>query len=202
MRWAVGADGESRFAKGTSPRLGGGRSRELPLGGDSATQQRGVGSIAAPIGTPIYTPDCEVVLDAGLANGCRVAVYIQHRTASVPSTGTAIKPSWRPVSGSPSRQPRPVHRPHVHIETRTGGLYPNRVNPASGWPHVASPSAAPGAPREESGRVKLGSARRAAARRGPRSRESFPGIDPRGMRRIPFLLVLLVTSREAGRPRS
>ncbi|MEI4271733.1 M23 family metallopeptidase [Klenkia sp. LSe6-5] len=92
--------------------------------------------IAAPIGTPIHTPDGGVVLDAGPANGFGQAVYVQHADGVVTLYGHVDTFTVRPGQVvSAGQQVATVGNrgqstgPHLHVETHYGGLYADRRNP-------------------------------------------------------------------------
>ncbi|WP_236831404.1 M23 family metallopeptidase [Blastococcus sp. KM273128] len=100
------------------------------------TNHNGI-DIAASIGTPIFAPDGGVVLQAGPANGFGLAVYIQHPDGTITVYGhinqyfvTAgqIVTAGQQIAEVGNRGQSTG--PHLHIETHTGGLYQNRVNPA------------------------------------------------------------------------
>ena len=105
-------------------------------GSRSGTNHNGI-DIAAPIGTPIFAPESGVVLQAGPANGFGLAVYIQHPDGTITVYGHINQ--YFVTAGqtvSAGQQIAEVGNtgqstgPHLHIETHTGGLYQNRVNPA------------------------------------------------------------------------
>lgn len=93
--------------------------------------------IAAPVGTPIFAPDDGVVLQAGPANGFGLAVYIQHPDGTITvyghinqyfvTAGQTVTAGQQIAEVGNRGQ---VTGPHLHIETHTGGLYQNRVDPA------------------------------------------------------------------------
>ncbi|MDP5184160.1 peptidoglycan DD-metalloendopeptidase family protein [Blastococcus sp. BMG 814] len=94
--------------------------------------------IAAPIGTPIYTPEPGVVLQAGPASGFGLAVAIQHPDGVITVYGHVNQFFVSPgqvVSGG--QQIAEVGNrgqstgPHLHFETHRGGLYADRANPVS-----------------------------------------------------------------------
>ncbi|MCF6746339.1 M23 family metallopeptidase [Blastococcus sp. KM273128] len=99
------------------------------------TNHNGV-DIAAPIGTPIYAPEDGVVLHAGTANGFGYAVYIEHPDGTITvyghinqyfvSSGQVVSAGQQIAEVGNRGQST---GPHLHIETHTGGLYANRVNP-------------------------------------------------------------------------
>ena len=100
------------------------------------TNHNGI-DIAAPIGTPIFAPEGGVVLQAGPANGFGLAVYIQHPDGTITvyghinqyfvSAGQTVTAGQQIAEVGNKGQST---GPHLHIETHTGGLYQNRVNPA------------------------------------------------------------------------
>ncbi|MGY1987221.1 peptidoglycan DD-metalloendopeptidase family protein [Blastococcus sp. SYSU DS0669] len=92
--------------------------------------------IAAPIGTPIYTPEPGVVLQAGPASGFGLAVAIQHHDGVITVYGHVNQFFVSPgqvVSGG--QQIAEVGNrgqstgPHLHFEVHRGGLYADRTNP-------------------------------------------------------------------------
>ncbi len=92
--------------------------------------------IAAPIGTPVFAPDAGVVLDAGPANGFGLAVYIQHPDGTITVYGHInqffVSAGQQVAAGQQIAEVGNRGQstgPHLHIETHTGGLYRNRVNP-------------------------------------------------------------------------
>ena len=104
-------------------------------GARSGTNHNGV-DIAAPIGTPIYAPEGGVVLHAGTANGFGYAVYIEHPDGTITVYGHINQ--YFVTSGQVVTAGQQIAEvgnrgqstgPHLHIETHTGGLYANRVNP-------------------------------------------------------------------------
>jgi murein DD-endopeptidase MepM/ murein hydrolase activator NlpD len=99
------------------------------------TMHNGV-DIAAPIGTPVYTPQAGRVLQAGPASGFGLAVYVQHEDGSVTVYGhinAYFVAAGQQVSAG--QQIAEVGNrgqstgPHLHFEVHAGGLYQNRVNP-------------------------------------------------------------------------
>ena len=92
--------------------------------------------IAAPIGTPVYTPEDGVVLDAGPASGFGLAVYVQHGDGTITLYGHVNQFFVTPgqVVSAGERIAEVGNRgqstgPHLHFEVHTGGLYAGRVNP-------------------------------------------------------------------------
>ena len=92
--------------------------------------------IAAPIGTPIYTPEAGRVLQAGPASGFGLAVYVQHADGSITvyghindyfvSAGQQVQAGQQIAEVGNKGQST---GPHLHFEVHTGGLYQNRGNP-------------------------------------------------------------------------
>ncbi|UOY03128.1 murein hydrolase activator EnvC family protein [Blastococcus sp. PRF04-17] len=92
--------------------------------------------IAAPIGTPVYTPEDGVVLQAGAASGFGLAVAVQHGDGTITlyghvnqmfvSAGQVVTAGQQIAEVGNRGQST---GPHLHFETHTGGLYANRVNP-------------------------------------------------------------------------
>ena len=104
-------------------------------GNRSGANHNGV-DIAAPIGTPIYAPEGGVVLHAGTANGFGYAVYIEHPDGTITVYGHINQ--YFVTSGQVVTAGQQIAEvgnrgqstgPHLHIETHTGGLYANRINP-------------------------------------------------------------------------
>ncbi len=99
------------------------------------TMHSGV-DIAAPIGTPVFTPADGVVLDAGPASGFGLAVYVQHADGTITlyghinqffvSPGQTVKAGQQIAEVGNRGQST---GPHLHFEVHTGGLYANRTNP-------------------------------------------------------------------------
>ena len=105
-------------------------------GSRSGTIHNGI-DIAAPIGTPIFAPESGVVLQAGPANGFGLAVYIQHPEGTITVYGHInqyfVTAGQTVTAGQQIAEVGNTGQstgPHLHIETHTGGLYQNRVNPA------------------------------------------------------------------------
>ena len=93
--------------------------------------------IAAPIGTPIFTPEPGVVLQAGPASGFGLAVAIQHHDGAITVYGHInqffVSPGQVVEGGQQIAEVGNRGQstgPHLHFETHVGGLYANRVNPA------------------------------------------------------------------------
>jgi murein DD-endopeptidase MepM/ murein hydrolase activator NlpD len=92
--------------------------------------------IAAPIGTPVFTPEDGVVLQAGPASGFGLAVAVQHNDGTITlyghvnqmfvSAGQVVTAGQQIAEVGNRGQST---GPHLHFETHTGGLYANRVNP-------------------------------------------------------------------------
>ena len=92
--------------------------------------------IAAPIGTPIFTPESGVVLQAGPASGFGLAVAVQHGDGTITLYGHVNKFSVRVGQAvAAGEQIAEVGNrgqstgPHLHFEVHKGGLYANRTNP-------------------------------------------------------------------------
>ncbi|WP_336031531.1 M23 family metallopeptidase [Geodermatophilus sp. FMUSA9-8] len=105
-------------------------------GSRSGTQHNGI-DIAATLGTPIYVPADGVVVQAGPANGFGLAVYIQHADGTITLYGHInrffVSAGQRVTAGQQIAEVGNRGQstgPHLHIETHTGGLYVNRVDPA------------------------------------------------------------------------
>ncbi|SNR66424.1 M23 family metallopeptidase [Blastococcus mobilis] len=93
--------------------------------------------IAAPIGTPVYTPEDGIVLQAGPASGFGLAVAVQHRDGTITLYGhvNQMFVSAGEVVSAGQQIAEVGNRgqstgPHLHFEVHTGGLYKNRSNPA------------------------------------------------------------------------
>ena len=92
--------------------------------------------IAAPIGTPVFTPEDGVVLQAGPASGFGLAVAVKHGDGTITlyghvnqmfvSAGQVVTAGQQIAEVGNKGQST---GPHLHFETHTGGLYANRVNP-------------------------------------------------------------------------
>ncbi|TFV62491.1 UNVERIFIED_ORG: M23 family metallopeptidase [Bacillus sp. AZ43] len=92
--------------------------------------------IAAPIGTPVYTPADGIVLQAGPASGFGLAVAVQHGDGSITlyghvnqmfvSAGEVVQAGHQIAEVGNRGQST---GPHLHFEVHTGGLYANRGNP-------------------------------------------------------------------------
>ena len=92
--------------------------------------------IAAPIGTPVFTPEDGIVLDAGPASGFGLAVYVQHGDGTITLYGHVnqffVTPGQVVTAGQQIAEVGNRGQstgPHLHFEVHTGGLYANRVNP-------------------------------------------------------------------------
>jgi murein DD-endopeptidase MepM/ murein hydrolase activator NlpD len=92
--------------------------------------------IAAPIGTPVFTPEDGIVLDAGPASGFGLAVYVQHGDGTITVYGHVnqffVTPGQVVSAGDQIAEVGNRGQstgPHLHFEVHTGGLYANRVNP-------------------------------------------------------------------------
>ena len=92
--------------------------------------------IAAPIGTPVFTPEDGVVLDAGPASGFGLAVYVQHGDGRITLYGHVnqffVTPGQVVTAGQQIAEVGNRGQstgPHLHFEVHEGGLYANRVNP-------------------------------------------------------------------------
>jgi murein DD-endopeptidase MepM/ murein hydrolase activator NlpD len=93
--------------------------------------------IAAPIGTPVFTPEDGIVLQAGPASGFGLAVAVQHSDGAITLYGhvNQMFVSAGQVVGAGQQIAEVGNRgqstgPHLHFEVHTGGLYKNRANPA------------------------------------------------------------------------
>jgi murein DD-endopeptidase MepM/ murein hydrolase activator NlpD len=92
--------------------------------------------IAAPIGTPVYTPEDGIVLEAGPASGFGLAVAVEHPDGTITlyghvnqmfvSAGEVVTAGQQIAEVGNRGQST---GPHLHFEVHTGGLYVNRVNP-------------------------------------------------------------------------
>ena len=92
--------------------------------------------IAAPIGTPVFSPEDGIVLDAGPASGFGLAVYVQHGDGTITLYGHVnqvfVTPGQVVTAGQQVAEVGNRGQstgPHLHFEVHTGGLYANRVNP-------------------------------------------------------------------------
>ncbi|WP_232796845.1 peptidoglycan DD-metalloendopeptidase family protein [Blastococcus atacamensis] len=92
--------------------------------------------IAAPIGTPVHTPEPGVVLQAGPASGFGLAVAVQHPDGSITlyghvnqhfvSAGQVVSAGQQIAEVGNRGQST---GPHLHFEVHRGGLYADRANP-------------------------------------------------------------------------
>ena len=92
--------------------------------------------IAAPMRTPVYTPDDGVVIQAGPASGFGLAVYVQHADGTITvyghindyfvSAGQTVQAGQQIAEVGNRGQST---GPHLHFEVHTGGLYVNRTDP-------------------------------------------------------------------------
>jgi murein DD-endopeptidase MepM/ murein hydrolase activator NlpD len=92
--------------------------------------------IAAPIGTPVFTPEAGVVVQAGPASGFGLAVAVEHGDGTITlyghvnqyfvSVGQSVAAGQQIAEVGNKGQST---GPHLHFETHAGGLYANRVNP-------------------------------------------------------------------------
>jgi murein DD-endopeptidase MepM/ murein hydrolase activator NlpD len=92
--------------------------------------------IAAPIGTPVFTPETGVVLQAGPASGFGLAVAVQHGDGTITlyghvnqffvRVGQAVAAGERIAEVGNRGQST---GPHLHFEVHKGGLYADRTNP-------------------------------------------------------------------------
>ncbi|SDF51559.1 Murein DD-endopeptidase MepM and murein hydrolase activator NlpD, contain LysM domain [Blastococcus aurantiacus] len=92
--------------------------------------------IAAPIGTPVFTPESGVVLQAGPASGFGLAVAVQHGDGTITLYGHVNRffVSAGQTVGAGEQIAEVGNRgqstgPHLHFEVHKGGLYANRTNP-------------------------------------------------------------------------
>jgi murein DD-endopeptidase MepM/ murein hydrolase activator NlpD len=92
--------------------------------------------IAAPIGTPIYSPLAGRVLRAGPASGFGLAVYIQHDDGSVTVYGHIndyfVTAGQRVSAGTVIAEVGNEGQstgPHLHFEVHADGLYQGRTDP-------------------------------------------------------------------------
>ena len=92
--------------------------------------------IAAPIGTPVHTPEPGVVLEAGPASGLGLAVHVQHPDGTVTVYGHVsrihmaagqTKSIWQLIAdvGNEGQSTGP----HLHVEVHVGGRYADRTDP-------------------------------------------------------------------------
>ncbi len=92
--------------------------------------------IAAPIGTPVHTPEDGVVLQAGPASGFGLAVAVQHRDGTITLYGHVnqffVSPGQSVAAGEQIAEVGNRGQstgPHLHFEVHEGGLYADRTNP-------------------------------------------------------------------------
>ena len=92
--------------------------------------------IAAPIGTPVYTPESGVVLQAGPASGFGLAVAVQHGDGTITLYGHVnrffVRVGQAVAAGEQIAEVGNRGQstgPHLHFEVHKGGLYANRTNP-------------------------------------------------------------------------
>ncbi len=93
--------------------------------------------IAAPIGTPVVTPEDGIVLQAGPASGFGLAVAVQHGDGTITVYGhvNQMFVAAGQVVAAGEQIAEVGNRgqstgPHLHFEVHTGGLYANRTDPA------------------------------------------------------------------------
>ncbi|MFP5372550.1 MAG: murein hydrolase activator EnvC family protein [Actinomycetes bacterium] len=93
-------------------------------------------ALAAPIGTPVVSPEAGVVLDAGPASGFGLAVYVQHGDGTITLYGHVneffVTPGQVVAAGQQIAEVGNRGQstgPHLHFEVHDGGLYASRVNP-------------------------------------------------------------------------
>jgi murein DD-endopeptidase MepM/ murein hydrolase activator NlpD len=92
--------------------------------------------IAAPIGTPVFTPESGVVLQAGPASGFGLAVAVQHGDGTITLYGHVnqffVTPGQAVAAGDQIAEVGNRGQstgPHLHFEVHRGGLYADRTNP-------------------------------------------------------------------------
>ena len=92
--------------------------------------------IAAPIGTPVYSPEPGVVLQAGPASGFGYAVAVQHDDGAITLYGHVneffVQPGQVVAAGEQIAEVGNRGQstgPHLHFEVHHGGLYADRANP-------------------------------------------------------------------------
>ena len=92
--------------------------------------------IAAPIGTPVFTPEDGGVMQAGPASGFGLAVAVKHGDGTITLYGHVNQ--FFVTAGQVVTAGQQIAEvgnkgqstgPHLHFETHVGGLYANRVNP-------------------------------------------------------------------------
>jgi murein DD-endopeptidase MepM/ murein hydrolase activator NlpD len=92
--------------------------------------------IAAPIGTPVFTPEDGIVLQAGPASGFGLAVAVQHGDGTITLYGhvNQMFVSAGQVVAAGQQIAEVGNRgqstgPHLHFEVHRDGLYEDRANP-------------------------------------------------------------------------
>ena len=92
--------------------------------------------IAAPIGTPVFTPEPGVVLQAGPASGFGLAVAVQHPDGAITVYGHVnqffVQAGQVVTAGQQIAEVGNKGQstgPHLHFEVHHGGLYASRDNP-------------------------------------------------------------------------
>ncbi|CCG02879.1 protease with a role in cell division [Blastococcus saxobsidens DD2] len=92
--------------------------------------------IAAPIGTPVFTPEPGVVLQAGPASGFGLSVAVQHHDGAITVYGHVnqffVQPGQVVTAGQQIAEVGNRGQstgPHLHFEVHHGGLYADRSNP-------------------------------------------------------------------------
>ena len=92
--------------------------------------------IAAPIGTPVYTPEPGIVLEAGSASGFGQAVSVQHGDGTITLYGHVSRfhvPAGQTVAAgqlvAEVGNEGQSTGPHLHFEVHVGGLYADRTDP-------------------------------------------------------------------------
>ena len=92
--------------------------------------------IAAPIGTPVRTPESGVVLQAGPASGFGLAVAVQHGDGTITLYGHInqffVRVGQTVAAGEQIAEVGNRGQstgPHLHFEVHKGGLYANRTDP-------------------------------------------------------------------------
>ena len=140
---AAGTWAELQSAAGTADRLTAADGAVAPTDGRVTscygsrwgTLHAGV-DIAAPIGTPVFSPEAGIVLEAGAASGFGLAVYVQHGDGTVTLYGHVnrffVTPGQVVEAGQAIAEVGNRGQstgPHLHFEVHDGGLYASRVNP-------------------------------------------------------------------------
>ncbi|RBY95066.1 M23 family peptidase [Blastococcus sp. TBT05-19] len=92
--------------------------------------------IAAPIGTPVHSPEPGVVLQAGPASGFGLAVAVEHPDGAITLYGHVnqyfVSPGQAVTGGQQIAEVGNRGQstgPHLHFEVHRGGLYADRSNP-------------------------------------------------------------------------